>query len=107
MFALLLHVEFFIGNILDIFYTQRSMTLRHNILKHGVLREKRYFIKGNILRFFFIMHIICPLSAIVTFILIYNTFIIFYRYFIIQSLYDFDIGISATIKIIQFLAIFT
>ena len=25
----------------------------------------------------------------------YDTFIIFYRYFVIQRLYDFDIGISA------------
>ena len=53
--------------------------------------EKRYFVQGNILRFFFIRYIRWPLSAIASFKSINDTMIMFYRYFIIQCLYDFDI----------------
>ncbi len=43
---------------------------------------------------FCITYITCPLSDIASFISINDTIIIFYRYFVIQCLYDFDIGIS-------------
>ena len=85
--------RFFIGNILDIFYTERRKTLWYILITRNT-KVKMYFVKDNILRLFFITYIVRPLSAIASFILIFNTFIMFYRYFIIQSLYDFEIGIS-------------
>ncbi len=98
--------QFFIGYILDTFYTERSMTLWHTLITWSTEREN-VFIKDNILLFFFITYIIWPLSAIASLKLISYTLIIFYRYFIIQTLYDIVVRISATIKIIQFPVIST
>jgi len=39
VFALLLHFDFFISNILDTFYTERSMTLGHILITWSTERE--------------------------------------------------------------------